>query len=570
MNILKSFKYSYIIINIYLVSILSLLTIPHTQAAAPWSSPYEIPYGPNIPTPYHRSPYHRPPYQIPQTDYNFRPQDPNKQDPAHQNRYIYQHSYTPAPPKLEAEISNDHPYVQENVILTLRVISTGNIQQMDPSLPQHQSIIFQLLHNPISFTRLVDDQTEIVNEMRYMVTAINTGPIAIKPSVTVVTNTTNRTNTGQYTTRTTLELSEALHLKIHPPKKGVTPWLPLEQLALDANLDAPPTVKAGEPVTLMLKLSAAGALGKQLPSLEKFLQVPDFHVYKGKTKVAGGPSQDRQHIMGIRTEYYTLVPQYGGILRLPELRIAWFNVNTNTIEYTTLPIKLLTASGSETGRSDRFLTDKSSQRGFWTLLTSGFWPPVIGILLLLIGYWLGVWYHNIWRHLIPLGTFSKVPYPTVTDHVYSINTWFGNAIKPLNPMLYWQYILNTSANYLPLSIRFWSWIRAANVESTPIIWHRTLQFLSNRALASSTSVTVWPSNMAERIIQLQPAVDPERIKLLLEQLDAAIYGNTALDFERWKQDFEQEVRPKFKNLFIFQKTNRKHHEQLPPLNPEIL
>lgn len=520
--------------------------------AAGWSS-YGGPYDPN-----NRSS----PYQIPPGGYRFRSQTPNNQmaqPPTQLNHYVYPDAHVPIPPKFEVEISNQKPYVQENIILTLRVISDGNINQMDPVLPQTQAIAFQLLHNPISSTQFIDGESRIVNEMRYMVTFINPGLVDIKPSVTVSTG-----NDPQQQQRTTLKLPHTLHIDVQPQVAGVIPWLPLENLKLESNLDTSPTVTAGEPVTLILKLSAAGALGNQLPSLEEFLQAPDFRVYRGKTKWEGGPSQDGRHIKGVRTEHYTLVPQYGGKLRLPELRIIWFNVETDTIEYTTLPVRMLTASGSEMGQSDRHLTGKPHESGIFAKLASGLWLPAAGLLLLFIGYWLGVWYHHIWSPP-PIGTLLHIPRASFNHDT----GWF--ITNYLKPHVYWSRALNYMASRLPLSIRFWLWVRSANVEPTPTIWRRTLQFLSWRALRISTQATAQlPADMAERIIKLQPAAKPQQIRQLLKQLDGAAYGNQQLDFDLWKQDFERQIRPKFS--FIFKRRNNgKNFSQryLPPLNPKL-
>lgn len=507
-----------------------------------------------------------PPYQQPQ-DYNFRPQSPETSGTPESATYSGRYTYaqpsllSQIPPKFEAEISSDSPYVQENIILTLRVISVGNIEQMEPVLPQLQSVAFQLLHNPISSTRLEDGQSQIVNEMRYMVTSVTPGPIDIQPEITVATS------NGQQSIRTTLKIPQALHLTVRPQVLGVQPWLPLEQLALDSNLDAPPTVEAGEPVTLVLKLLAAGALGNQLPSLEKMLQAPDFRVYRGKTEWEGGPSQNGRHVMGTRTEHYTLVPQYGGILRLPELRIVWFNVNTDTVERTSLPLKVLAASGAETGRADRFLTGEPHQGGFFAKMASGLWLPALGVLLLLTGYWLGVWYQSMWGGIpLPPGVLFHIPRAPLTLAV----NWLWGAMKRLNLPAYWDRLLVLAANYLPISVKFWLWVRSANAEPAPTLWRRTLQFLSWRALATSPRAT-WPTDMAERIIKLQPAVKPAQVRQLLKMLDGATYGNQPLDFERWKQDFERQMRPGFRSVFTGWSASKKRgYRQLPPLNPDMV
>jgi hypothetical protein len=476
------------------------------------------------------------------------------------NPYSYPRTQqTQLRPRLEWDLSNPAPYVQQNVILTLRIVSSSNIQSVDPVLPQDQALMFHKLKGPTAYSRVTaGGQRQIVNEIIYMVTPVRDGEASMTLGVTV------DTGDNAYGSNTlTLNAAKPLSLKIKPVQAGVVPWLPLEQLALTSNLGAPVEVEPGKPVTLVLKLSAAGATGSQLPSLERMLQSPDFRVYRERTETEGGLSQNGRHIMGTRTEHYTLVPQYGGQLRLPSARLSWFNVHTNTVEHTTLPIKTLKASGTS-GGLDRFFGD-SGDSLFPAGYTSAFWLPLGGVFLLLTGYWVGVWYkgRKASEGNAPLAPLRRLA-ATAASGVRSRSR---RTVARLNPVPYWNRTVLQISNMLPTSVRFWFWVRCANDERDPGLWCKTLQFLSCRQLALSPYAPL-PA-VAEKIIQFQSRSDPEQVRELFRELDGAIYGNATIDFEQWKRRFQKQVRPSlFARRWSRDAEAGTDPHKLPELNPK--
>ncbi|KOR28768.1 hypothetical protein TI04_10260 [Achromatium sp. WMS2] len=470
------------------------------------------------------------------------------------NKYRYEKpKYTQIPPKFEFDITNVNPYLQENVILTLRIITTtlgdnvNNVKEIDPILPQTQAVTFQALLEPTAYARPAGLQLQMVNEMRYMLTPLLVGDTDIALAVNITVTAEN----GSKESKLTLNAAQPLHLKVRPQVPGVTPWLPLEQLAISSNLKEAPQVEPGVPLTLVFKVKAAGSLANQLPSLENLLQAQDFRIYRGKTEFESGPSQDGRHIMGIRTENYTLVPQYRGILRLPSLRLAWFNVHTDLVEYANLPIKLLDTSGNG-NRSNR----PSEYNSYWL--------PLLGplmVFMLLFGYWIGVNYSGVLEQYFPVAAFRSnagIKLARGANLRFNFRSLYGK-LK----------ITDNIAGLLPLPIKFWLWVKSANTEQIPSAWLQHLQVLSWRSL------TIGPYTpnieLAKRIVKLQLSTNLERLNRLFGVLDSNLYGNQVIDFTRWKSEFERQIRPSIKSIWgrstAVQSASKK---QLPPLNPELV
>ncbi len=506
--------------------------------------------------------YVYPPPYPPPGEYHYRPQTPGNSRgyaPGYTaNPYAYtQQRPAQFPSRLELELSDTQPYVQENILLTLRVISASNLKTVDPILPQNQSASFHRIKEPTAYSRMAaGGQQQIINELVYMLTPLRDGRIELPISVRI-----ENAGDGYATTAMTLAAETPIHMEVRAADTRVSPWLALQQLALTTNIDAPMQVEPGKPVALVLKLSAAGATGSQLPSLERLLDSPDFRVYREKSETAGGLSQNGRHIMGTRTEHYTLVPQYGGKLRLPSARISWFNVNTGTPEHTSLPIKTLDASGRAAGL-ERFFGGVESGSLFPAGYASAFWLPLSGIFLLLTGYWFGVWFKgrqdkgppspNAPAKLAPIGQAAR-----------AAATGARRAIAKLNPAPYWQRAILRAAAWLPTPLRFWFWVRCANDEKDPVLWCKTLQFMSCRQLALSPYAPL--PEMAEKIIQCQPKSDPTTIRDLFKTLDGAMYGQQTIDFEQWKKAFKKQVRPGIRRR-VPQHTKAEH--RLPELNPK--
>jgi hypothetical protein len=244
--------------------------------------------------------------------------------------------------------------------------------------------------------------------------------------------------------------------------------------------------------------------------------------------------------------------------------MSWFNVNTGTVEYTSLPIRTLDTTGSGGGLK-RFFGNQDEGTLFPAGYASVFWMPLVGIFLLLTGYWIGVWYKG--RDGTDRGPSPLAPLAAATRSALSgVRKKSSHALGQLNPKRYWNRALVRSANVLPTSVRFWFWVRCANDEKEPALWCKTLQFLSCRELALSPYAPL--PEMAEKIIKFQPGANPNRVRSLFKELDGAIYGNDSIDFEQWKQDFNKQVRPGLFSVLASRSKYRAGGSKLPELNPE--
>lgn len=506
-----------------------------------------------------------PSYQQPTPGYQFgwpgQYQPPYGQQPAR---------HTARPPRLELELSDYQPYVQENVLLRLRVISSENLATATPELPNSNDVLLQKIEGPKASSRTGEQGgREIVNEFVYTLTPLRAGTIEVPPLQVTGTLSGNGFGYGRAGNRRFEATgAEPIRLQVRPAMVSVRPWLPLQDLTLKATLDGDEQVEQGKPVTLTLELNAVGATGDQLPSLEPRLRSPDFRVYREQTLNEGQLSQDGRRLEGRRTEYFTLVPRADGKLQLPEIRLAWWNVATGTREYAGLPVHRL-RENSETG------PDGPSPMAVTTGDTglSWLWLPLAGIGLLLLGYWGGIWYQ---------GRSSGVVSGKTADMVSvlrkRLDTGLGNAAlvisagvarltERMDPTPLLGRIQARWERSLPPSTRFLRCVRAANQEDGPTAWAERFQELTRQHLQFDTRTSL--PGMAGRILALRPGADPEQLGRLMQQLDGALYGNQDIDFARWKKQFQSQVGRRRGFVESGGKGLRLTRARLPELNPRI-
>jgi hypothetical protein len=467
------------------------------------------------------------------------------------------------PPRVELELTNHQPYVQENVLLKLRVVSDQNLDTATPELPNSNDVLLHRIEGPNARSRTGSQGgREIVNEFVYTLTPLRAGSIEVPPLRVTGSSAGNGYGYGQ-TGGQRFEASspEPLRLQVRPAMASVRPWLPLQDLALKATLDSGEEVEQGQPVTLALELTAVGAAGSQLPSLESLLRSPDFRVYREQTLNEGELSADGRRLEGRRTEYYTLVPRSGGKLQLPEIRLAWWNVTTGSREYAGLPIRTLQVDG-EAGPFGLSPSTAGEERR----ALSWFWLPLVGLMLLLLGYWGGVWYKGRAPRSTEIAPLQARLGSTLSRAASEVTATATELAKRLNPAPLLGQLKPKLYKSLPPSTRFLLCVRTANREEDPAAWAERFTDTTCQHLQFDSQTTL--PGVTNKILALRPGADREQVQRLMQQLDGALYGNQDIDFKRWKKQFRRQIG---RGRGVASSSGRKLHlsrARLPELNPQ--
>lgn len=455
------------------------------------------------------------------------------------------HSATVTAPTVEVEVSDTRFYEQQHGIYTVRIVSSGNIATLDRELPSMDSAILEQIDGPVTTSRTdgYPRNQEIVNTYRFRLTPLHAGEITIPPIRFTGTYATNP-QTNQPGSRFSVA-SRALNLRVRAADASVQPWLPLHDLSLQTRLSPEGRLKAGQPVTLTVELKARGAQGNQLPSVAAQINGPGFRVYRDATNIKNGVSADGHYLTGTRTETYTLIPLEDGWLRLPNLHVAWWDVDVQEAALAGMPGQSA-ATGLAAGTA-------GGARG--SEFTPWFWAPMVIAFTLIFGYVLGAWDRSRrWLQLAGSWLGSRTRGVSVRGRA------LANRFSPL-PLL--RRVRPGVALMMPKPVRIWLCTRCLASETDPHAWcaefkSRVCQHLNIPHHAPLTRV-------AEELITRNPRTEPARLRELAQTMDAAIYGGAAIDFVTWKRELQQLLRPRL--WYRLRNRTPRVDNRLPALNP---
>ncbi|MFD2113990.1 hypothetical protein [Thiorhodococcus fuscus] len=453
----------------------------------------------------------------------------------------------PAALTLSWSLVESAPYLQQPVVLSLELVSQSSPSTLDLELPSSNDVLMKTLEGPTTGSRQIDGRREVVNSFVVTLVPLRTGELELPPIRAL-----GRWTNGQ---RFEAATDRAVRLQVRPSMTSVRPWLPLESLSLKSTLDRQGMLEPGQPVTLTLDISAEGATAVQLPSLENQLRGEGFRVYREQTLTDTRVSSDRRRLLARRTEYYTLVPQTGGRITLPEMSVAWWNVERGVREVTRLPLKTLNVRGG----GPFGLSQGAFSASVWLKV----WLPVGALLLLVGGYWLGVLYRGRplqagadllkfgWRALvIGLGLIAML-----------LRRYLGGwTLDSLREGLrsIWYRSMSPGSRILHC-------VRRANRAETAAEWCRLFEAESRVCLSAHGDLA--PSSLIRQIQRYRPGADSAVLKRLMEQLDAARFANRPIDFARWKRELMGQVGRRAALLHGRRTVGRVRWNALPELNP---
>lgn len=437
---------------------------------------------------------------------------------------------------LEVTLDEPESYLQQPLLVRVALITSDNPSEATLELPATGDALLQRLSGPTPRTRDPGQaRREIVHDFVLTLIPLRAGTIEVPPLKVVG----SITGYGGARQRFEAVADGPIRLQVRPAVNAVTPWLPLKSLSLTSDIDREESLVPGQPVTLSLTLSATGGTVGQLPSLEEQLATPDLRVYREQVLTEGGLTPDQRELFGRRTEFYTLVPQSPGRLVLPEISVTWWNTNLGVREVVRLPMRTLQIGGT------------SGPLGFSTLMTnagsSKVWLPLAGIILLVGGYWAGVFYGTrAGRSPRARGSVQASP-----GRQGRVAAWaralaaelaarWTRATARLRPGPAFARLRAASLDALPASSRFLMCVRHANQANDPVAWSDRFEADARSRLRFQGDIT--QPNLIKLILNLRPNADPAALTRLMRDLDAALYGGRdAIDFARWKRDFMRQV-----------------------------
>lgn len=287
---------------------------------------------------------------------------------------------------FDIEVDQKSTYVQAQVLYTEKLYYSVNHEDATLSdLKVTDAHVIQL-GEVRQYNTSVNGQRMGVYERRFAIFAEESGEMVIpgQKFTASVVNSYNRWSRGRPVSVVAKPIR--IQVKATPSTYPQSPWLPSPQISISDRWSKPYSEwQVGEPVTRNITINAQGLSGSQLPSIalpivEGLKYYPDQSEHQDHTDSLG--------IQGVYQQSLAIVPTQSGRITVPEMRIPWWNIETNRLEYAILPAQTVDVAAAANTSSTKSSQEAVQQTSGQTLLipsqqgSSGYW--IFATLALLI------------------------------------------------------------------------------------------------------------------------------------------------------------------------------------------
>ena len=241
---------------------------------------------------------------------------------------------------LEVATEPNKVWVQSQVLYKVKLLTRLNFLQASLSEPEPVGIeaVVQKLGEDRNYETERDGLLYRVFERDYLIFPQQSGQLKIPPvrfTAQVADGGRRSLDPFNQRTRQIRRSSEEINIEVLPAAESEgRSWLPARELQLEDDWQNPPRLTVGEPATRTITLSAMGVPAAQLPALK--IDVPDgFRSYPDQPKREDQLKENG--VLGILQEKLALVPTRPGTLRLPEIKIDWWDLDDERWHQARLP-----------------------------------------------------------------------------------------------------------------------------------------------------------------------------------------------------------------------------------------
>ncbi len=240
--------------------------------------------------------------------------------------------------------------VQEQLLVKVKLISQVNLSQaeMQP-LDIKDAVVIPLSEKPKQYVTNINGRQHLILESTFAVFPQNSGELTIPSLIYSVLPNIERDLWNDPFGRNRSNIlrlpTEEKNIKVTavPTAMAGKTWQPANNVTLhetwSASLDH---LKMGEPITRTITIEADGLTGGQIAPLT-FENIEGLTFYPDQPQ--NGDAKTDKGIQGTRTETMAIIPNHGGEFVLPEVKVDWWDIKTQSMQSATLPAKTLNVLG---------------------------------------------------------------------------------------------------------------------------------------------------------------------------------------------------------------------------------
>jgi hypothetical protein len=257
---------------------------------------------------------------------------------------------------LESTLSQNQPFVQNAVVLSVRLYGDGALTQATLDLPASPDILVQQLGQDAQSRETKNGKEYQVVERRYLLTPQKSGKLSldgavVNAQIAEMSNDAMFGNSpfgGMVSARPVRLRGKPIVLDVRPRPVDSSghALLPASQLVLTESWQPNKTsINTGEPLTRHFHLAAVGVPSSSLPDLASLQTLPDgLKAYPDQTK-AGSAMQGNALVSSADLDI-ALIASQPGHYTLPAVTLNWWDSTQNAQRSITLPARTLEVSGA--------------------------------------------------------------------------------------------------------------------------------------------------------------------------------------------------------------------------------
>ena len=246
---------------------------------------------------------------------------------------------------VEVETSKDSSYVQEQIIVTLRLYTTVGLNGVELQPLQVKDALVVNIDEKQYQTK-INGRPGAVVETRYAVFPQQSGELIIPSMLYQVS-----VNSGQRdlwdrfygnSQNNILRLrTDEQRINVLPaPASNTGEWLPALNVSLSEHWSTSiDSLKVGEPITRSITIKADGLTAGQISPLQ-LASIDGLTFYNDQAQTDDQKSTNG--VEGSRIETIAIVPTKAGHFTLPEVKVNWWDTKANTMRTASLPAVSLT------------------------------------------------------------------------------------------------------------------------------------------------------------------------------------------------------------------------------------
>ena len=329
---------------------------------------------------------------------------------------------------FETSVDTNETYVQGQIIYSVKLFYTEAIAGDFPQPPSVTDTVTETLENERRYESVIEGQRYYVLEKRYALFPQRSGALKIPRERFLGTR-----GGGMFSQAERINAvskSHKINVKAIPTSFSGKNWLPAKSFSAKGSwTEINPIFRVGEPVNRILSISAIGLSGSILPQLNEMI-IKNGKVYADPPTTENGVSPN-----GITTLQVTtlgVVPTKTGELALPELRIPWWNTQTDSEDVAIIPAVTYEVLPALTETKDTSLVMPPLSELNQTSTISDPSQKIWQLVAIAIG---ALWLFSSWRWLtlrrqiVKLNAANGVKYETATFSHLDESREFGELKK---------------------------------------------------------------------------------------------------------------------------------------------